>query len=103
MSSPFSVLSLDLWEEDPKEFSLQMGKNFENSGFCGITEHSINKKLIDEVLQIFKEFFLLSEEKKMQYFEANLGGARGYTLTLKNSGKQEDLYLKVTLSELGCL
>ena len=79
MSSPFSVLSLDLWEEDPKEFSIQMGKNFENSGFCGITEHSINKKLIDEVLQIFKEFFVLSEEKKMQYFEVNLGGARGYT------------------------
>jgi len=76
---PFSVLSLNLWREDPKEFSIQMGKNFENSGFCGITEHSINKKLIDEVLQIFNEFFLLSEETKMQYFEANLGGARGYT------------------------
>ena len=56
-----------------------MGKNFENSGFCGITEHSINKKLIEEVLQIFKEFFILPEEEKMQYFEGNLGGARGYT------------------------
>ena len=56
-----------------------MGKNFENSGFCGITEHSINKKLIEEVLQIFKEFFTLAEEEKLQYFEGNLGGARGYT------------------------
>ena len=79
MYLPFSVLSLNLWREDPKEFSLQMGKNFENSGFCGITEHSINKKLIEEVLQIFKEFFILPEEEKMQYFEGNLGGARGYT------------------------
>ena len=79
MYLPFSVLSLNLWREDPKEFSIQMGKNFENSGFCGITEHSINKKLIEEVLQIFKEFFILPEEEKMQYFEGNLGGARGYT------------------------
>ena len=79
MHLPFSVLSLNLWREDPKEFSIQMGKNFENSGFCGITEHSINKKLIEEVLQIFIEFFTLAEEEKMQYFEGNLGGARGYT------------------------
>ena len=73
MHLPFSVLSLNLWREDPKEFSIQMGKNFENSGFCGITEHSINKELIVEVLQIFKEFFALPEEEKMQYFEINLG------------------------------
>ena len=79
MHLPFSVLSLNLWREDPKEFSIQMGKNFENSGFCGITEHSINKELIEEVLQIFKAFFALPEEEKMQYFEINLGGARGYT------------------------
>ena len=56
-----------------------MGKNFENSGFCGITEHSINKELVNEVLQIFKEFFALPKEEKMKYFEANLKGARGYT------------------------
>ena len=49
MSSPFSVLSLNLWEKDPEDFSQQMGKNFENSGFCGITDHSINKELIDDV------------------------------------------------------
>jgi isopenicillin N synthase-like dioxygenase len=76
---PFSVLSLNLWKEDPKEFATQMGRNFENSGFCGITEHSINEELINEVLQIFKRFFALPEQEKMQYFETNLGGARGYT------------------------
>jgi isopenicillin N synthase-like dioxygenase len=76
---PFSVLSLNLWKEDPKEFATQMGRNFENSGFCGITEHSINEELINEVLQIFKRFFALPKQEKMQYFETNLGGARGYT------------------------
>ncbi|HIC27783.1 MAG TPA: isopenicillin N synthase family oxygenase [Gammaproteobacteria bacterium] len=79
MPLPFSVLSLNLWKEDPKEFATQMGRNFENSGFCGITEHSINEELINEVLQIFKRFFALPEQEKMQYFETNLGGARGYT------------------------
>ena len=79
MPLPFSVLSLNLWKEDPKEFATQMGRNFENSGFCGITEHSINEELINEVLQIFKRFFALPKQEKMQYFEANLGGARGYT------------------------
>ncbi len=79
MPLPFSVLSLDIWKEDPKEFSIQMGKNFANSGFCGISEHSINEGLIKEVLQIFRQFFTLPEEEKMQYFESNLGGARGYT------------------------
>ena len=79
MSSPFSVLSLNLWEKDPEEFSLQMGRSFEKSGFCGITDHSINKELINDVLQIFKVFFDLPEYKKTKYFEENLGGARGYT------------------------
>ena len=79
MPLPFSVLSLNLWKEDPKEFATQMGRNFENSGFCGITEHSINEELINEVLQIFKRFFALPEQEKMQYFETKLGGARGYT------------------------
>ena len=79
MSLPFSVLSLNLWEKDPEDFSFQLGKNFQNTGFCGISDHTLNKDLVDEVLEIFKEFFSLPKNKKMAYFEPNLGGARGYT------------------------
>ena len=79
MSLPFSVLSLNLWEKDPEDFSFQLGKNFQNTGFCGISDHTLNKGLVDEVLEIFKEFFSLPKNKKMAYFEPNLGGARGYT------------------------
>ena len=79
MPLPFSVLSLDLWKKDPRNFSLLLGQNFEKSGFCGISNHSLNKHLIDEVMEIFKEFFSFSEKNKMVYFEPNLGGARGYT------------------------
>ena len=79
MSLPFSVLSLNLWEKDPENFSFQLGKNFQNTGFCGISDHTLNKGLVDEVLEIFKEFFSLPKTNKMAYFEPNLGGARGYT------------------------
>ena len=79
MSLPFSVLSLNLWEKDPEDFSFQLGNNFQNTGFCGISDHTLNKGLVDEVLENFKSFFSLPESKKMAYFEPNLGGARGYT------------------------
>ena len=79
MSLPFSVLSLNLWEKDPEEFSVQLGRNFENTGFCGISDHTLNSNLVDEVLKIFKEFFALPKSKKVAYFEPSLGGARGYT------------------------
>ena len=79
MLLPFSVLSLDLYKKDPGKFSFELGKNFEDSGFCGISEHPLDRNLINEVLQIFKEFFSLPESQKMEYFEPNLGGARGYT------------------------
>ena len=79
MSLPFSVLSLNLWEKDPEDFSFQLGNNFQNTGFCGISDHTLNKDLVDEVIEIFKDFFNLPKSKKMTYFEPNLGGARGYT------------------------
>ena len=79
MSLPFSVLSLDLWEKDPEEFSFRLGKNFKNTGFCGILDHTLDKDLVDEVLDIFKDFFALPKRTKMDYFEPSLGGARGYT------------------------
>ena len=79
MSLPFSILSLNLKEKNPKEFSAVLGKNFENSGFCGISEHSLDDALISEVLEIFRNFFSFQKSQKMKYFEPNLGGARGYT------------------------
>lgn len=79
MSLPFSILSLDDYRKDPVEFSLELGKNFESTGFCGISDHTLDKSLISEVLNLFNQFFSLPKEKKMKYFETNLGGARGYT------------------------
>ena len=82
MSLPFSVLSLKLWKENQESFAKKLGNNFQNSGFCGLLDHTIEENLIEEVVGISKEFFDLPAETKMRYFEPNFGGARGYTLSL---------------------
>ena len=65
--------------ENPSSFSSDLGSAFEELGFCGISDHTIEADLINDVLMIFKSFFSLPKEKKMDYFQPNLGGARGYT------------------------
>ena len=64
MSSPFSVLSLKNQNQDPLEFSNELGLNFMQWGFCGIKDHSIDEALVKEVVGIFRHFFSLSEEVK---------------------------------------
>ena len=79
MSLPFSVLSLSLWEHNTQSFVKKLGHNFQSSGFCGLIDHTIEEKLIDEVIEISRKFFSLPDNVKMKYFEPGLGGARGYT------------------------
>ena len=79
MQTPFSVLSLKGLNEDPQTFSQELGKNFRDSGFCGIKDHGIDKKLVTEVQDLMKRFFNLPEETKRSYFKPELNGARGYT------------------------
>ena len=61
------------------EFSNELGSNFMQWGFCGIKDHSVDKALVKEVVEIFSHFFSLSEEAKKKYHDSSLGGARGYT------------------------
>ena len=52
MSLPFSVLSFGLWEKNPESFAKKLGDNFQNSGFCGLLDHTLEDNLIDEVVEI---------------------------------------------------
>ena len=79
MSSPFSVLSLKNQIQDPLGFANDIGLNFMQWGFCGIKDHSIDKELVKEVVDMFGHFFSLSEDIKKQYYDSSLGGSRGYT------------------------
>jgi isopenicillin N synthase-like dioxygenase len=75
----FATLSLKHGAQDATLFAKQLGDNLLEWGFCGIKDHNIDQKLTQEVLQIFVEFFALPVEKKMQYFNPDLNGSRGYT------------------------
>ncbi len=79
MTESIPVISFKLLKENPLLFASHLGKAFEELGFCGIKDHTIEEELIKDVLEIFQLFFSLSKEKKMEYFQPNLGGARGYT------------------------
>jgi len=79
LPSLFATLSLKERDQDAELFAKELGENFLKWGFCGIKDHNIDQKLIQEVLQIFEAFFALPVAQKMQYFNPNLHGSRGYT------------------------
>jgi len=79
LPSPFATLSLKQRDQDATLFATHLGDNFLEWGFCGIQDHHIDQKLTQEVLQIFEAFFALPVDKKMQYFNPELHGSRGYT------------------------
>ena len=79
MSDLINPVSFNLWHEDPKQFADQLGRNHRLTGFCAISDHPIEKELVDSCVAMFADFFGQSEELKMKYFDADLGGARGYT------------------------
>jgi len=73
------TISYELWDKDPEAFANQLGKNHKATGFCGIQDHPIPEKMVSESIEMFEEFFALSQDIKMKYFIKNIGGARGYT------------------------
>ena len=79
MNLPFSLLSFEDLHKDPEDFSQRLGKSFQETGFCGLSDHPINQELINEVTQTFHEFFSLPTNIKLEYFDPKLAGARGYT------------------------
>ncbi|KHJ39006.1 2OG-Fe(II) oxygenase superfamily protein [Pedobacter glucosidilyticus] len=62
-----------------KQFSDDIGKAFNDTGFVTITNHGLSKELIDNLYTQVKEFFSLPEETKLKYEKVELAGQRGYT------------------------
>ncbi|WP_026904500.1 isopenicillin N synthase family dioxygenase [Pedobacter glucosidilyticus] len=62
-----------------KQFSDDIGKAFNDTGFVTITNHGLSKELIDNLYLQVKEFFSLPEETKLKYEKVELAGQRGYT------------------------
>ena len=89
-----AVPTLDARNAESDQFAREISAAYEEYGFVIIQNHGIDKRLIDDCLRCFREFFARPAEEKLRYKVPNGGGARGYTAfgveTAKDS-KHSDL------------
>jgi isopenicillin N synthase-like dioxygenase len=70
-----------------KKFSDDIGKAFNETGFVTITNHGLNKQLIDKLYEDVKALFALPDAVKSKYEIPGLAGQRGYTGKGKETAK----------------
>ena len=73
--------------EERKQFSDNIGKAFNETGFVTITNHGLSKQLIDKLYEDVKALFALPDDVKQQYEIPGLAGQRGYTGKSKETAK----------------
>ena len=70
-----------------KQFSEEIGKAFNDTGFVTVTNHGLSKALIDKLYEQVKTLFALPEDVKQKYEVPELAGQRGYTGKSKETAK----------------
>lgn len=70
-----------------KKFSDDIGKAFNETGFVTVTNHGLNKQLIDKLYEDIKALFALPDDVKSKYEIPGLAGQRGYTGKGKETAK----------------
>jgi len=73
--------------EQKKNFSLQIGKAFNETGFVTIANHGLDANLIENLYRVVKNFFALPDETKAKYEFPALAGQRGYTAKGREKAK----------------
>ncbi|MER3546116.1 MAG: flavonol synthase [Rhodanobacteraceae bacterium] len=73
------ALDIRRYDTDRDAFVAELGAAYREFGFCGITGHGIDARLIDGAYETFRRFFALPLDIKMKYHVPGSGGARGYT------------------------
>ncbi len=74
-----TVPTLDARQSESPRFAAEIAAAYAEFGFVIIENHGIDKRLIDQCLACFREFFARPVEEKLRYRIPNGGGARGYT------------------------
>ncbi|MDR6942075.1 isopenicillin N synthase family dioxygenase [Mucilaginibacter pocheonensis] len=72
---------------DRKQFSDDIGRAFNETGFVTITNHGLSKQLIDDLYEQVKALFALPDATKLKYEIPGLAGQRGYTGKGKETAK----------------
>jgi isopenicillin N synthase-like dioxygenase len=70
-----------------KQFSDDIGTAFNSTGFVTITNHGLDKQLIDKLYTDVKALFALPDAVKEKYEIPGLAGQRGYTSKGKETAK----------------
>jgi isopenicillin N synthase-like dioxygenase len=70
-----------------KRFSDNIGHAFNETGFVTITNHGLDKQVIDKLYTDVKAVFALPEAIKTKYEDPELAGQRGYTGKNKETAK----------------
>lgn len=70
-----------------KQFSDEIGRAFNETGFVTIANHGLSDELIDQLYEVVQTFFALPLEVKAQYEFPELAGQRGYTSPGKETAK----------------
>jgi isopenicillin N synthase-like dioxygenase len=70
-----------------KQFSDEIGRAFNDTGFVTVTNHGLDKNLIDKLYGDVKALFALPDEIKLKYEIPGLAGQRGYTGKGKETAK----------------
>ncbi len=75
------IPSLDIrrFDTDKDAFVAELGAAYREWGFCGISGHGLSTEALANAYEVFKQFFALPTEAKLQYHLKGTGGARGYT------------------------
>jgi len=63
-----------------KEFSDDLGKSFNQTGFAIIKNHGLTNEMTSALYDSIKSFFNLEDEKKIKYYFPDLYGQRGYVI-----------------------
>ena len=77
--APIPTLDIRRYDSDRDAFVGELGAAYRQWGFAGIRGHGIAQSLIDDAYDVFRRFFALPLDIKMQYHVPGQGGARGYT------------------------
>lgn len=92
MSAPY-IPCLDLGtyingsEAQRKQFSDELGRAFNDSGFVTITNHGLDQELIDKLYRNIQAMFGLPLAVKQKYERPELAGQRGYTSPGRETAK----------------
>lgn len=73
--------------EQRQQFSQDIGKAFNETGFVTIANHGLSQELINELYHVVKAFFDQNEGIKKKYEFPELAGQRGYTSKGKEKAK----------------